>query len=116
MSIFVSRPKVNTVAVAQVPPQVVRAAKLIAAMLPALDAATQAALSEIDQANLPVPALMPRLEFPKRVSLPTSLPGRPHGCARRRVYVRRGRELLRRRRSIRTQRFARAVGVNASVA
>src|SRR5437667_6257706 len=73
MSIFISRPKVNTVAVAQVPSQVVRAAKLIATMLPALDAATRAALSEIDQANLPVPALRPRLEFPERVSLPNTL-------------------------------------------
>src|SRR5437667_10678222 len=73
MSIFISRPKVNTVAVAQVPPQVVRAAKLIAAMLPALDAATRAALSEVDQANLPAPDLRPRLEFPERVSLPNTL-------------------------------------------
>jgi hypothetical protein len=73
MSIFVSRPKVNKIAIAQVPPQAVRAAKLIASLRPQLNEASRTALSQIDDASMRVPHLVSDLDFRQRVSLPDTL-------------------------------------------
>jgi hypothetical protein len=52
---------------------VVRAAKLIAAMRPALDAAVREALMHIPRADEPLSNLTPRVEFSSCISLPDTL-------------------------------------------